>query len=114
MFAVASETPARALAQLSTRMNPYISWAKQYRTKAIMDKSKESWRAGWYLGLYEDVFNKLHLALTDSIKFDDFGKAEVFIGYLASFPKRAKSLTDDAEVVNNVNVVKGDYYGQGN
>lgn len=114
MFVTASEMPAQALSQLSTRMNPYISWAKQYRTKNISEKGKESWRAGWYLGLYEEVANKLHFALTNSTKFDDFSKAEVFIGYLATFPKRAKPSTDDAEVVNNTNVMEGDHYGQGN
>lgn len=100
MFVSASETPVQALAQLSTRMNPYISWAKQYRTKNIMEKGKESWKAGWYLSLYEEVANKLNNSFTDSVKFDDFNKAEVFIGYLASFPKKDKPGADVAEVVN--------------
>ena len=100
MFVSASETPVQALAQLSTRMNPYISWAKQYRTKNITEKGKESWKAGWYLSLYEEVANKLNDSFTGSIKFDDFNRAEVFIGYLASFPKKDKPGPDVAEVVN--------------
>ena len=79
-----------------------------------MDKGKESWRAGWYLNLYEDAANKLRLALTDSTRFDDFSKAQVFIGYLAAFPKKAKSVTDDADAENNTNTEEGDYNGQGN
>lgn len=114
VFLTASETPVQALAQLSTRMNPYISWAKQYRTKNVTDKGKESWRAGWYLNLYEDDANKLRYELTDSTRFDDFSKAQVFIGYLAAFPKKAKSVTDDAYVENDTNIAEGDYDGQGN
>lgn len=113
MFLTASETPIQALAQLSTRMNPYISWAKQYRTKSIKDKGKESWRAGWYLSLYEDTANKLLSVLTDSTRFDDFGKAQVFIGYLAAFPKKTKHLTEDVSTENNTNTEEGDYNGQG-
>jgi hypothetical protein len=97
LFVAASENPTQALAQLAVRMNPYITWAKQYRTKTVADKGKESWRAGWYLGLYEDVANQLYSELTNSIRFDDFEKAQFFIGYLASFPKREK-------VVANTNV----------
>lgn len=91
MFVTASEMPNQAIAQLSTRMNPYISWAKRYRAKNITDKGKESWRAGWYLDLYQEASNKLHPILADSTRFDDFNKAQVFIGYLASFPKKEKA-----------------------
>ncbi len=93
MFETASETPHQAIAQLSLRMNPYITWAKQYRFKNIITKNEESWRARWYLGLYEDAANKLHATMTDSTRFGDFEKAQLFIGYLASFPKRESSVT---------------------
>lgn len=87
LFVTAGEIPHQAIAQLSIRMNPYITWAKQYRFKNIKDEGKESWKAAWYLKLYEDAANKLRLALSDSLKFSDFEKAQLFIGYLASFPK---------------------------
>jgi len=90
LFVTASENPTQALAQLAVRMNPYITWAKQYRTKIVEEKGKESWRAGWYLSLYTNVANQLYSELTNSIRFDDFEKAQFFIGYLASFPKREK------------------------
>lgn len=105
MFVTATETPVQALAQLGTRMMPYVAWAKQYQTKGVQEKGKESWLAGWYLSMYRDITDKLHSALSNTARFDDFGKAQVFIGYLASFPKREKLAegdTDDSESTNEV------------
>ncbi|WP_019850202.1 hypothetical protein [Desulfitobacterium sp. PCE1] len=105
LFAAASEMPYQAIAQLSLRMNPYITWAKQYRFKNISTKNEESWRARWYLGLYEDAANKLKTTVTDSTRFNDFERAQLFIGYLASFPKRefsAAASSDDNSNDNNV------------
>ncbi|CAA7603443.1 Hypothetical protein DEACI_4266 [Acididesulfobacillus acetoxydans] len=93
LFTTAGETPYQAMAQLSLRMNPYITWAKQYRFKNISIKNEESWRARWYLNLYEDVANKLKVSVTGSTRFTDIEKAQLFIGYLASFPKRESSVT---------------------
>ena len=87
MFVSASETPVRALAQLSVRMNPYIAWAKQYMTKNIDDEGAGSRLAGWYMKLYGDTAAKLYEVLTEQTRFDDFQKAQLFIGYLAKFPK---------------------------
>ena len=33
LFVAASEAPGRTLSQLSARMIPYLSWARQYRAK---------------------------------------------------------------------------------
>jgi hypothetical protein len=98
VFTIASETPIKALAQLSIRMGPYISWAKQYRTKGIKhneddpqlkaNKYKESWRAGWYLSLYGKISTDLGHSLSDEVVFKDLEKAQLFIGYLAKFPER--------------------------
>lgn len=104
LFAAAGETPNQAIAQLSLRMNPYITWAKQYRFKNIKTKNEESWRARWYLGLYEDVANKLHVIMTDSTRFGDFEKAQLFIGYLASFPKRESLVTAIGDDNDNDNM----------
>lgn len=87
VFITASEMPLQALVQLCKRMNPYISWAKQYRYKNIIKKDEESWKAGWLLKLYEYTCDKLKKLLTENLKFTDFDKAQFFIGYLASFPK---------------------------
>lgn len=102
LFVSACEAPNQAVSQLSLRMNPYITWAKQYRFKNIEEKNKESWKAGWYLSLYEDVADKLKLLMTNTIRFSDFDKAKLFIGYLASFPKRESSAMSITSNNNNV------------
>ena len=105
MFVTASETPARALAQLSIRMNPYIAWAKRYQTRHVLAKGTESWRAGWYLRLYESVATKLQPLLTEAVRVGDIEKAQVFLGYLAAFPKRESNEHDQGD---NKNLVEGD------
>ncbi|GHT02134.1 hypothetical protein FACS1894108_16150 [Planctomycetales bacterium] len=85
----ALETPAQALAQLAPRLNPYISWAKQYRTKKIEETGKESWRAGWYLSLYEQ--RAANINLEKIARFNDLEKAQLFVGYLAAFPQKEKT-----------------------
>jgi hypothetical protein len=98
VFVVATETPIAAIAQLGTRMAPYLSWAKQYRTK----NNPDSGLAGWYLRLYEDTATKLQSLLTDrSVRFNDLDKAQIFIGYLAAFPKNEKISTVEEEEKNN-------------
>lgn len=101
LFVTAGETPYQAITQLSIRMNPYITWAKQYRFKNIKDEGKESWKAAWYLKLFEDVANKLSIAMADSKRFSDFEKAQLFIGYLASFPKSEPSAITTANNKDN-------------
>jgi hypothetical protein len=107
LFVTACDMPIQAIAQLSLRMNPYITWAKQYRFKDIKDKNKESWKAGWYLSLYEDVVNKLNLLITNPIRFGDIEKAQLFIGYLASFPKKESSAAGVANSNQNDNETGG-------
>jgi hypothetical protein len=85
----ALETPIQAIAQLAPRMKPYIAWASQYRTKNSVDEGRESWKAGWYLRLYQGAADKLTTAFEkQQIRFTDAEKAQLFIGYLASFPKK--------------------------
>jgi hypothetical protein len=83
LMSAALETPVQALAQLSQRLMPYIAWAKQYRTKG---DSENSWKAGWYLRLFED--NTTRIGQLEPVRFGDLEKAQVFIGYLAAFPKK--------------------------
>ena len=102
VFFTASETPHKALAHLSQRMSPYLSWAKQY------SRGKKSWKsgsvkpddAGWYLNLFEDLSTKLTKTLTEPVRFNDFDKAQLFLGYLAAFPKREK-LENESETYND-------------
>lgn len=106
LFVTASESPNQAIAQISVRMNPYITWAKQYRTKKVVEKEKESWRAGWYLKLYEDTANRLLPVMTDAIRFSDFDKAQLFIGYLGAFPKRSDSAASE-KIADDITINAG-------
>jgi hypothetical protein len=104
LFVAASEAPAQALAQLSIRICPYLSWAKQYRTKNVEEKEKESREAAdEYVNLFEAIANKLDPYITDAAQFgrrlNDLEKAQFFIGYLASVPKREKSNGNPQDMV---------------
>lgn len=102
MYRSAAEYPVRTLNMLGTRMNPYITWAKSYRTKNENAKGKESWRAAWLLSLYENIATDLHKAWQSDIRFGDAEKAQLFIGYLAKFPKKENGdLTSDENTENN-------------
>lgn len=88
MYVAGMERPYKTLGVLGQRMNPYIAWAKSYRTKGIQEKEKESWRAGWYLSLYERIATQLWENWNSKIRFNEEEKAQYFIGYLAKFPKK--------------------------
>jgi hypothetical protein len=91
MFVTATETPNRALAQLGVRMCPYISWAKQYIT--LKDEAgnylSERRLVIDYLRNSSETASKLHHVLTESTRFNDYEKAQLFIGYLAALPKKS-------------------------
>ena len=97
LFTTAAEMPFQALSRLSTRLNPYISWAKQYQYKNIDTQGEESWRARWLLGLFEQLSEKVHLQMDKLIRFTDYEKAQLFIGYMASLPQ--KEATDQNKIV---------------
>lgn len=119
VFVSASETPVKALAMLSQRMNPYIAWAKQYRTKGIKydsndvelkeNKGKSSGLAAHYLGLYENIAAKLEAMIMPNQRFDDFEKAQVFLGYLAAFPVRENPNDDETHIVTENEEVEEEY-----
>ncbi len=104
LYQAAVEAPIRTLNLLGQRMNPYIIWAKTYRTKKISEKGKESWRAGWLLSLYESIATKLFAAWRPETRLNDEEKAQLFIGYLAEFPKReqAGDGMDDTKLIEEV------------
>jgi hypothetical protein len=89
LLSAALDAPVQTVAQLAQRMNPYLSWAKTYRYKKIDEKGKESWKAGWYMNVYQGIADKLKETIPENacLHFVDSDKAQVFIGYLASFPK---------------------------
>jgi hypothetical protein len=92
LMSAALETPVQALAQLSQRLMPYLAWAKQYRTKG---DPENSWKANWYLRLFED--NTTRIGQLEPIRFGDLEKAQVFIGYLAAFPKKQEDAGKQAD-----------------
>ena len=75
-------------------MIPYIAWAQQYRTKKCDIKGEESWRAAWYMNLYERNINlsKERWETLHNARFGDMEKAELFIGYLADFQSKEDSV----------------------
>lgn len=94
VFVTASETPIKALALLGQRLQPYLAWAEQYsrqNAEGNQEAGKERWRAGWYLRLYGDFGGNLAEVLPKNTRFNEFEQAQVFLGYLAAFPKRQKT-----------------------
>lgn len=100
LYQAAVEAPVRTLNLLGQRMTPYISWAKTYRTKNASEKGKESWKAGWFISLYENIAAELFAAWNTQTRFNDEKKALLFLGYLASFPKKEQT-TDGTGETNN-------------
>lgn len=88
LYCAGAEQPYKTLSILGYRMNPYIAWARNYRAKGILIKEEESWRAGWYLSMYERIASQLREVWGDQTRFNDEEKACYFIGYLAAFPKK--------------------------
>jgi hypothetical protein len=99
VFVTAAETPLRALALLGTRMQPYISWACQYRTQ----NQEKSGLANWYLQLHKENATQMKSVLTEDERFNDYKKAQLFIGYLAAFPKKEEQTTNEEEITNERN-----------
>lgn len=94
LYSAAAETPVTALSILGSRMQPYISWAKSYRYKKEKEKSA---LAGWYLWQYEETMNQIIVSEHNKPRFNDSERAELFIGYLASLPKKDSANKSDSE-----------------
>lgn len=93
MYSAAAESPQRCIAQLGQRMMPYLNWARTNKDVRIpKDKdnsdSKEGPTSAYYLHLYAQVANKLKPVMSEQVRFSDAEKAQLFIGYMASFPKK--------------------------
>lgn len=87
LYAAGAEQPYKTLGILGQRMNPYITWAKSYRTKGIEEGGKESRRAGECLVQYGEIATRLYAAWGNQTRFSEEEKAQYFIGYLAALPK---------------------------
>ena len=93
----AVEAPVRTLNVLSQRIMPYYTWAKSYRLQGSQLEGKESWRAGWLYRLCEDITGKIKQNWTMQTRLNEEEKAQMFIGYLAAFPKSEKNETKTEE-----------------
>lgn len=100
IYPSAVETPIRTLNVLAQRMNPYITWAKTYQYKNVAAEGSESWKAKWLISLYEKNMTKLYTVWNPETRFNDAEKAQLFIGFLAAFPKRES--TTDSEPAEEV------------
>ena len=97
VFQSAAEMPVRTLSVLSQRIMPYYSWAKSYRWEKIETKGTESWKAQWLYNVCERITTSLYAAWTPKTRFTDEEKAQLFIGYMAEFPKKAEKEKNEEE-----------------
>lgn len=105
MYLAAMEFPSKTLAQLAQRLSPYLGWARTHMNKSFSitrenAETVNSPRAGYYLSIFNEIAGKLASGLPEQTRFNDTEKAQLFIGYLASFPKKeTKQLTEAGQTV---------------
>lgn len=95
VYQAAAEAPLRTLGLLGQRMTPYIAWAKTYHTDS--QNGTGAGLAKWLLRMYEEIAGKLNAVWTTDMRFNDEEKAQLFIGYLAAFPKREQDRSKNTE-----------------
>jgi len=78
------ELPVTTLSQLAMRSAPYIKWARGGGEKG--DKGGLVW---YWLKQWEEIADRLHM-LTWPKRLIPEERAQIFLGYLASFPKNEK------------------------
>ena len=78
------ESPVTTLSQLAMRSAPYIKWARGGGEKG--DKSRLVW---YWLKQWEEIADQLHTLIWPKRLIPE-ERAQMFLGYLASFPKSEK------------------------
>ncbi|GHV07267.1 hypothetical protein AGMMS50229_13750 [Campylobacterota bacterium] len=110
VFIAISEAPFQGLAQLQLRIKPYLDWAKSYSRNEgnakDEDEQKQRRLSGWFLYLFQQFANKI--AFDSVVRFNDLDKAQLFIGYLASFPKKQE---DSEQVSSDSSLTQGENNG---
>lgn len=96
MFRSVSESPLRMLPVLSQRIMPYYAWAKVYRRKSDNENRKHAARAGWLYRVCEQITTRLWNSQAVPSRFNDEEKAQLFIGYLASFSEKEMKLEEES------------------
>ena len=93
LYTAAADYPNQTLVQLLQRMKPYLNWARSNRS-AFLEITKKTGEkgegptAGYYLSVFAQIADKLQPVLKPDVRFSDAEKAQLFLGYLASFPKK--------------------------
>ena len=95
MISAVMENPTAALAQLGQRSAPYMKWAQAYQKKDA--ESVHRW-----INLWQPIADALHAKKLPT-RLSDAERAEVFLGYLASLPKKEDAQTEvkDFETTEN-------------
>lgn len=91
------ESPSTTLSQLAMRSAPYVKWARAYHDDA-KGGLVQYWMKQWSI-----IADQLHL-LEWPKRLTPEDRAQLFLGYLASFPKSEKSATTEqanSEAMNN-------------
>ncbi len=112
MYQAAMDSPKQTLAQLGKRMAPYLGWARShldasYQIRKENGENVNSLNARYYLYILGNISEKLSAVLTEQTRFDDTEKAQLFIGYLASFPRKGTNDTTTADTIEMTDL-KGD------
>ena len=114
LYTSAAEFPNQTLVQLLQRMKPYLNWARSNRSDYLEFTTKTGEKgarptAGYYLSVFTQIADKLLPVLKPDMRFSDSEKAQLFLGYLASFPKReAFQPQQTTEVEVEIEPVKGE------
>jgi len=93
------ESPATSLSQLAMRSAPYVKWARAYHGE---NKPKLVY---YWMGQWSEVADQLH-QLEWPRRLTPEARAQLFLGYLASFPKSDKSANTDQ--VNAESITEGE------
>ena len=93
MYQSAMDSPKQTLAQLVKRLAPYLGWARSHQDASYLihkdnGEGINSMSAGYYLYVLSNISERLSTVLTEQTRFDDTEKAQLFIGYLASFSEK--------------------------
>lgn len=103
------ESPVTTLSQLAMRSAPYVKWACAYHDEKAVKKTADNteiklivlvkfWWERW-----SEVADQLHnLELPKRLKPEE--RAQVFLGYLASFPKKKKQDNSNSNKTDSDNI----------
>lgn len=71
-------------------MIPYIAWAKTYNPQKSEEGNKVK-LVKYYLNRYREISDQLYRVWTVDYRLNDIEKAQLFIGYLASYPSKGNT-----------------------